>query len=77
MSVSMTWLPYKPKKGKSWGAGSSLHKALVEAFGEFPIILSEDDLGVLRGIAVCGYDDVNKIINALHDHERIEIKDHW
>ena len=77
MSVSMTWQPYKPKQGKSWGAGSTLHKVLTTAFGEFPIILNKADIQKLAGIHACGYDDVGELITALYDYDKIKLEDHW
>lgn len=77
MGVSFTWMPYEPKHGKSWGSGSSLHSALTNLFGEFPIILKTSDISKLEGIKACGYDDIEELISALYDYEQIKIEDHW
>ena len=77
MSVSMTWIPYEVKEGKHFASGSSLHTALVKAFGDFPIILMNEDIKILEGIEACGYGDVREIITALYDYEKIKLEDCW
>lgn len=77
MGVSMTWKPYKPEHGKSFAAGSSLHKALKELFGEFPIIIDSSEIPKLQGIIACGYEECEELITALGDYDRIELEDCW
>ena len=77
MGVSFTWLPYKPKTGKSWGSGSSLNSALEELFGSFPIILTQSDIPKLEGVKACGYEEISEIIQALYEYEKIKIEAHW
>ena len=77
MIVSFTWKPYEVKKGKSFGAGSSLRKVLINNFGEFPIILTSENIKALEVIENCGFDDIRELISALYDFESIEIEENW
>ena len=77
MSVSFTWKPTDPRQGESWGGGSSLHSAMENAFGGFPITLNRESIKTLEGIAACGYDDIRHIISAIVKHDSIEIDAHW
>lgn len=77
MGVSFTWRPINPNSGISFASGSSLNKALEEAFGPMPIILSNTHIERLNGMIACGYDDLQEIITAIGDHEIIEIQSNW
>ena len=77
MSVSFTWKPTDPRQGESWGGGSSLHKAMVNAFGEFPFTLKRESIKTLEGIAACGFSDIHELIRAILKHDSIEIDAHW
>ena len=77
MSVSMYWQPYKPKRGKNFDGGSTLHGILERTFGNFPIILTSKDIPILQGIEACGNEGINDLINALYDYDQIKITAEW
>jgi len=77
MGVSFTWKPTDPTEGISWGAGSSLNRALENAFGSFPATLTEKDIPKLEGIAACGFDDIHELISAILKHNSVDIESHW
>lgn len=77
MSVSMTWQPHEPKRGKYFDGGSTLHGILERTFSAFPIILNQGDIPKLEGIEACGHDGVRDLIEALYDYEKIKIDAEW
>jgi len=77
MGVSIGWVPYKPTKLNYISGGSSFHKYMEEAYGSFPILLSVSDIPVLKGMAVCGNDSAQELIDALSMNERITVKAEW
>ena len=77
MSVSFTWRPTNPDTGISFASGSSLNTAFESAFGQLPITLRREDIGVLRGMESCGYNDLHALIVAIQEHESVEVSSHW
>jgi len=77
MGVNIGWLPYKPTKLNYISGGSNFHKYMEEAYGSFPILLSRVDIPVLKGMAVCGNDGAQELIDALSDYEKITVKAAW
>jgi len=58
------------------GGTSSTEKALNETFGKFPIMLSDDDLPVLTGMAAVYRGEPNpftQLIDAIDKYERIQV----
>ncbi len=77
MGVSFTWKPTDPTIGTSWGSGSRLNMVMQEAFGEFPITLTVNNIQKLEGIAACGYADIQELIAAILDCDSIKVEAHW
>ncbi len=77
MGVSFEWKPVDPTAGTSFGHGSTLHSYLEKAFGCFPIVLNPEDIPKLQGIIACGHDDLEDLIMAIGEHEKIKITAHW
>lgn len=77
MGVSMTWKPTDPSTGKDFEGRSSLHKALMRAFGEFPITLTTKDYSKLEGIAACGHEGVEDLLTAINEHDSIDLEEFW
>ncbi len=77
MGVSLTWKPTDPTEGTSFASGSSLHKAMENAFGVFPMTLTKEDLQTLAGIAACGFDDIHELIAAIHEHSSVDVDANW
>ena len=59
---------------ESVAGNSSLCDVLEMAFGSLPTELGHLDVDVLLGIMYAGYPEVKKIIDAIREYERIEIK---
>ena len=73
MSVSMYWKPTDPD-GEIYFAGTSTLKQILEdAFGPFPLMLSDKHIGKLEGIAACGYSSMHDLVSAINDHNCITI----
>ncbi len=77
MGVSLTWEPVEPVRQNSFASGSNLHKYMENAFGGFPLKLSEDDIPTLRGISACGYADMESLITAILDNGIVKVEAHW
>jgi len=46
----------------------------MKAFGDFPIVLCEKDIGKLEGIIACGYCDFQSLIDAIIEYDRIVVE---
>lgn len=78
MGVSISWKPTDPRQGTYVDGGSSFHKALENAFGGFPMTLTERDIGKLQGIAACGHEEgASELIEAIFDYASIEVSAEW
>ena len=77
MGVSFTWEVIGPVEEHSFAFGSSLHDALVNSFGSFPIELDDLNIAELAGIRSCGHGDMQELIDAIHEHGDVRIKSHW
>lgn len=73
----MFWKPVKPIKETCFASGSTLHKYMENAFGIFPLKLVLVDVGVLKGIKACGYDELDTLISALQEHIILEVTAEW
>ena len=77
MGVSMSWKPTDPNRGTFFAGGSTLHRILETTFRTFPTTFTEKDVGKLEGVAACGYDDLYKLITAIHEHGSVDVEAHW
>lgn len=75
MSINIYWAPTEPFKGYDVDTGtpSSTKKMLTEAFGELPITLSIEDIGVLCGLHIAGTQGMSDLIEALEKHSLIRV----
>lgn len=72
MSASLTWRPLE--SGFSFTSGNVVVGILMKAFGDFPIVLCEKDIGKLEGIIACGYCDFQSLIDAIIEYDRIVVE---
>ncbi len=77
MSVSFTWEVVGPVQEHSFACGSSLNSALEGCFGGFPMVLTREDVPKLEGVRACGYDDLDDLISAIYEHDKVRVKSHW
>jgi len=77
MGVSFTWEIVGPVEEHSFAHGSSLNSAIENAFGGLPRIFMEDDIPKLEGISACGHPDIEDLIAAILEHEKVLVKSHW
>ena len=77
MSVSIGWRPNNPNQLIFINGGSSFHKVLEDAFGNFPITLDSKNTERLRGIAACGYTGAEELIDALYEKDSIIVEAEW
>ncbi len=77
MGVGFTWKPADPRQGTSFASGSSLNTALENAFGGFPMTLGQNDIQVLKGMSYSGLSDLDKLIQAICDHDKVVVEAHW
>lgn len=77
MGVSIIWKPTDPKHGTDVKGGSSFHKALENAFGGFPMTLTSKDVEKLQGIAACGHEGAQELINAIWEADSIDVDALW
>lgn len=75
MSLSLTWKPVDPNIVKTFGGGSSLCSAMVDAFGQTPFIIknTEKNIGKLEGMISCGHKQLDNLISNLEEYGSIEI----
>ena len=77
MSVSIGWRPVNPKQLTYISSTSSLHSALENAFGAFPLRLDAESLDTLVGIRACGYEGADGLIDAVEEKGAIEVVAEW
>ena len=77
MGVSIGWRPNDPKKLNYISGGSNFHGVLEELYGAFPITLKSSDIPKLEGIAACGHNGADELIEALMSQESIIVEAEW
>lgn len=76
MSSNLYWEPVKPKKGKSLDTG--LKYIFQKKYGSpVNIELDETDIEYLCGLADAGIKDAQNLIDAIHEHGSIELREEF
>ena len=76
MSSTLYWEPVKPKKGKSLETG--LKWILQKKYGSpINVELGEADIPYLQGLADADTKDAQKLIDAIEEYGRIELREEF
>lgn len=76
MGVSIGWRPHDPKALNYIDGGSSFWAIIKGTFGDKPI-LTREHVEFLQGVYACGHDGAQELINAIYEHEKIQVEAQW
>lgn len=75
MSISLYWEIPNPRSYVSSNSPSKLRSVIEKAFGQMPVMLDRESIGVLEAIKETGFEDeaVQGLIDAIEQHDSIKL----